>query len=225
MFVGFAFLLAVVCFIFKRPYDRLWYFVNKATCPTRLKDIGMAMRLYARDSNDMLPPVLSSTEKVGWAGALQPYIKSSMTGPFVGSWVYECPYDATGRSNFPAQPGFTDYWYNANVMQKTARGVTPVRLAQIQTPSQTVMVGCGGSSQSGTGFDATYNQCGDGTSLIASVQTCASTANRPLIFPNRPIHYSPEFGANLLFADGHVTYFHGKSTKQSQALDIRFHMP
>ncbi len=192
--------------LLKPPYDRAWYMVNKSTCQTHLKDMGLALKLYARDANDALPPVFSGPEQVGWAGAVQPYVKTSISGPFISSWPFECPFDATRRSSSPSQSGFSDYWYNANVMRKTPRGVAVVRLAQLKAPGQTILVGCGGSMAPGGGFDATHNQCGDGTSLTSASQTCAPSPWGLAVFPNQPIHYGG-FGTNLQFADGHVKWF------------------
>jgi prepilin-type processing-associated H-X9-DG protein len=220
-----AVLGGVIYAVIKPVYDRAWWMANKVTCQTRLKDMALAIRAYSKDSDSYLLPVFSSpdTDKVGWAGALQPYIKrddrtSTVTIPMVSSWPYECPFDATRRSNLPANPGFTDYWYNANVMRKTANGAIPARLPQLKSSAQTILVGCGGSATRGTGFDATFNQCGDGTSLSNSSQACTVSPPGLATFPNQPIHYEPVFGANLLFADSHVKWITGANATSSTAV-------
>ena len=208
-----AMLCGVLYGVFKPVYDRAWHAINQPACQNHLKLIGLALQIYARDSDNYLPPVFSSPGKVGWAGAIQPYVGSAMSG-----WPYECPFDASKHSKSPASPGFTDYWYNANVMRKMARGPVPARVAQMKSPPQTVLAGCGGSATRGTGFDASYNLCGDGTSLDNSSQTCALALVGLATFPNQPVHYDLDFGSNLLFADGHVKWLAARSATASTAV-------
>ena len=206
-------LVGVVYSVLEPIYWRLWYRVNQSTSQNRLKDMALALQLYSKDSNDVLPPVFVVSDKVGWAGALHPYIKPTMTGPITGSWPFECPYDATRHNESPSKGGFSDYWYNANVMRKTPRGVVPARLAQLKSPSQMVLVGCAGSEKPGTGFDASFNQCGDGTALTGPSQTCGTA---PIVdvatYPNAKHALD---GTDFLFADGHVKWLRGNNASQS----------
>ena len=178
-----ALLFGIGYVVLKPVYGRFWYAANKSTCSERLKDIGLAIRLYAKDSDNVLPPVFSSSEKVGWAGALQPYVKSSLVGPIRSGWIYECPFDATKHSNSPSQPGFTDYWYNANVMQKTPRGAACSSLNGFEICTTNDSGRLRSLSDCRAKFDATFNQCGDGTSLFSAYQLCKSASGRTAVFP------------------------------------------
>ena len=173
-----------------------------------------------KDENDYLPPVFSSPEKVGWAGALHPYIKPSIGGLIVGNWPYQCPFDATKRSESPSQRGFTDYWYNAHVMHKTLRGVTSTQISKESLPAQVVLVGCGGSKVLTSGFDATYNLCGDDTSLINSTQVCSAKIDVRTVFPSQLIHIEGDYGTNFLFADGHVKLLSRPRSSRSNGLNM-----
>jgi prepilin-type processing-associated H-X9-DG protein len=204
--LGIALLIGGLYLTFKPVYDRAWYSAHKATCLTNLKYIGIAMRLYARDSNDALPSVFSATDAVGWADTLAPYLEK-IEDPYSGQRydlrTFQCPFDATKQSDSPDAPSYTDYWYNANVMQKTPLGVSPVHLSSFKSPAQTILAGCGSTTSVG-GFDATYNQCGDGTSLLHAQQTCKLKPRGVATLPEIPIHSRGE-RTNLLFADGHIS--------------------
>lgn len=220
--LGIALLIGGLYFMFKPVYDRAWYSAHKATCLNNLKYIGLAMRLYAKDENEFLLPVFSSDNAVGWAGALAPYlekIKDPYSGQSYDVRTFQCPFDATRPNASPNSPGYTDYWYNANIMQKTSRGVLPVHLTSFKSPVQTILAGCGAMNSVG-GFDATYNQCGDGTSLLHAQHTCKLKPRGVATLPEIPIHSRGE-RTNLLFADGHISstslhlLFNNGATKKS----------
>ncbi len=87
---------------------------ERALCQTNLKDIAMAHFHYSQDYDERMPLVavhdaaISPQRPLGWADALQPYLKSTA--------LFQCPSQAdTETSLLPHQNGYTDYWYNAQL--------------------------------------------------------------------------------------------------------------
>ena len=117
--------------------DHIWYENNKESfCPSNLKQIALAISMYSQDYDNKLPLAISSDETVGWANALQPYIKSYP--------LFQCPIENNPlqKTPQPNRPGFTDYWMNSNVAGLEDKKVI--------SPEQLIILGDGdgGSPQS-----------------------------------------------------------------------------
>ncbi len=93
---------------------------KRAQCQSNLKQVALAHMQYSQDYDERLPLVavhdaaISRQRPLGWADALQPYLKSTE--------VFQCPSQAdTDTSRTPNQNGYTDYWYNARLagMERT----------------------------------------------------------------------------------------------------------
>lgn len=77
------------------------------SCQSNLKNIGLAFQQYLQDNNEKFPVVTSSGAAFGWAGALQPYIKSPQ--------VFQCSSETNSQSSGPRVSGYTDYWMNSRL--------------------------------------------------------------------------------------------------------------
>ncbi len=93
---------------------------HRSSCQSNLKQIGLGFMMYVQDYNALFPPTQSGTS-LGWANAVQPYIKS---------WqVFQCP--SPPNKTQPA----TDYFFNSRL----SRGFAP----NIKAPSRTILLGEG----------------------------------------------------------------------------------
>jgi prepilin-type processing-associated H-X9-DG protein len=95
------------------------------TCQSNLKLIGLGYYQYLQDYDQRFPPVaihdaaISAKRPLGWADALQPYLKSTR--------LYQCPFqNSDGTHNKPSQTGYTDYWYNAQLSGIKQKELGPV---------------------------------------------------------------------------------------------------
>ena len=156
---------------------------ERASCLRNTKQIGDAMRQYAADYNQYLPPlaindVASSvppfSRPYGWADALQHYLGNTA--------ILHCPSAASRVSSDGTQNGFTDYWMNS--------AGDALNLKLLAAPALTILSGEGNDGNQRT--DARYNLRvlpTDWRDYIVDVDN-----------PSRR-HYGL---ANYLFADGHV---------------------
>jgi len=194
--------------IFQREQLR----AQRQTCQTNLKQIALAFKLYMNDYDERYPMVFgASTPKPktphGWADALVLYTKTAQ--------VFQCPSDTNPASTVPATPGYTDYYYNANLVRGISingrRWWTGANEAVVGSKAQTVLVGEGGNTKSAA-FPSTYNQCGDGKALTGGQQTCSPSKPGLAVYPSAQIHLG---GAHFLFADGSVKWLKGDNASQS----------
>lgn len=92
----------------------------RASCQSNLKQIGLGFSQYAQDYGALLPPARTGSA-MGWADAVQPYIKS---------WpLFQCP-STSGKT-----ARATDYFLN----ERLSRGFVP----NIKDPSVTLLLGEG----------------------------------------------------------------------------------
>jgi prepilin-type N-terminal cleavage/methylation domain-containing protein/prepilin-type processing-associated H-X9-DG protein len=134
-----AILAAILFPVFARAREN----ARRASCQSNLKQIALGIKQYTQDYDERFPPDdLATTDPtvglVGWAGAIQPYVKSEQ--------IFQCPSDVVakpgeatleGTSGRLDNPGFTDYFYNYNVGLQSE--------AVLQYSSNTVLNGDGGN--------------------------------------------------------------------------------
>lgn len=119
---------------------------RRASCQSNLKQMGLGALMYMQDYDEKSVPVSASSDAstgYGWAGLLQPYIKSTQ--------IYQCPSErhllGEAATPAPTSPNYTDYWMN--------RRVSRLSLAEAESPFQTILFGDGdGGSPNST---ARYN--------------------------------------------------------------------
>jgi prepilin-type N-terminal cleavage/methylation domain-containing protein/prepilin-type processing-associated H-X9-DG protein len=122
-----AILAAILFPVFARAREN----ARRASCQSNLKQIGLGILQYVQDYDEKFPPAtVSDPNVVGWAGAIQPYVKSEQ--------LFRCPSSLTSPTNDPALPirligSFTDYFYNYNLNQTSQ--------AQLEYSSNVVMNG------------------------------------------------------------------------------------
>ena len=172
-------LLAAILFpVFARAREN----ARRASCQSNLKQIALGIRQYTQDYDERYP--LDDTNDVGtvgWAYIIQPYVKSEQ--------ILQCPSDSgplpsttstLARAN---EAGFSDYWYNGNMV--TATGSTGISESLLQYSSNTVLNG------DGFGGAADYQvQKAPGAGKARHLE-----------------------GANYSFADGHVKWFKPEKIK------------
>jgi prepilin-type N-terminal cleavage/methylation domain-containing protein/prepilin-type processing-associated H-X9-DG protein len=123
-----AILAAILFPVFARAREN----ARRASCQSNLKQIGLGIMQYVQDYDERLP-YASSGGTLGWAYAIQPYIKSEQ--------LFQCPSETvsppTGATLFDRAnlPGFTDYYYNFNLGDTSS--------AQLEYSANVVMSGDG----------------------------------------------------------------------------------
>ena len=96
---------------------------KQATCASNMREVGLALMLYAQDWDDRLAPVnvpatgVTSAPGNGFVFSLLPYIKSSD--------LFQCPSEPNST------PGKTDFAYNVAVAGQEEK--------KIRNPSSTVL--------------------------------------------------------------------------------------
>ncbi len=203
-----AILAAILFPVFARAREN----ARRASCQSNLKQIGLGVLQYVQDYDENFPlAVTGSTSNtsqppVGWADSIQPYLKSLQ--------IYQCPSDTNGPNSDPTQPGYTDYWYNANMSSNMGTPTDPnaivlpndvsVNISVLANAPLTIMNG-DGESVNGTaayrcnGASSTNpTQYNDPLKPIAS-STQGSVSTTAIV--NRHLE-----GAVFLFADGHVKW-------------------
>jgi prepilin-type N-terminal cleavage/methylation domain-containing protein/prepilin-type processing-associated H-X9-DG protein len=177
-----AILAAILFPVFGRAREN----ARRASCQSNLKQIALGIKQYVQDYDERFPLDGSGTgDTIGWAYIIQPYVKSEQ--------IFQCPSDTVAPpsgadlATRAATAGFTDYWYNGNLV--TASGATGINEAQLTNSANTVLNG-------------------DGSGVTTDAKSYRLT---PL---NKDIHFD---GANYSFADGHVKWLKYSAVKGSSA--------
>ncbi len=119
---------------------------RSSSCQSNLKQLGLGVLQYVQDYDEKYPPATTTDKTLGnsgygWAGLIQPYIKSTQ--------IYQCPSEKHPGVSNPdtTKPGYTDYWLNSRM--------TGQELASINEPARILLSGDGdGGSPAST---ARYN--------------------------------------------------------------------
>ena len=194
-----AILAAILFPVFGRAREN----ARRSSCQSNLKQIGLGFIQYTQDYDERYPrfvlgssnaatsPFVSGsyTWAIGWADALQPYIKNIQ--------VYSCPSETNGPTRAQGNSGFVDYYYNYNL--------SDIHSSAFVAPTLTVLSGDGiGESLAGRAQgNARYvsNGCQGRGDAGAPATTCTATT---LDEAQRHLE-----GDNFLFADGHVKWLKG----------------
>ncbi|MDQ3813674.1 MAG: DUF1559 domain-containing protein [Armatimonadota bacterium] len=200
----FAFLAAIMIPLFAQGREN----ARKSSCQSNLKLIALGVWQYLGDYDEryplvwVVPNATGPNPPHGWADALVPYTKTPQ--------VYQCPSETNSAATTPRQPGYTDYWFNANLnVKRGAKGpVIGFQLADQTNSAMTVLAG------DGTQGTATYNTCGAGQS-IGPGAVC-NPVNAPSV--NKcwlmvPVAQQHQEGSNYAFVDGHVKWRRGRNNQ------------
>jgi prepilin-type processing-associated H-X9-DG protein len=197
--------------------------LQRAICANNLRQIGVAITMYANDNNDCFPPGYEQSPGSDWHLIIGPYLAKSQTTYASGgtkSPVFICP----AAVLIPPAGTTISLTYTAHrwmfVDSASPCGQPPPNLpcrylrSQVVRPSEVVMVfdGCQQSVTSSTTFDA--QACSDELIDTTIAYPGPGNPNQPepagpnVDGPNgtgliRWRHYNNN-GANFLMVDGHV---------------------
>ncbi|HEY0073922.1 MAG TPA: DUF1559 domain-containing protein [Abditibacteriaceae bacterium] len=171
-----AILAAILFPVFARAREN----ARKSSCQNNIKQLGLGMKQYIQDYDDIFPPDGVATDAAtvsGWAYTIQPYLKSEQ--------ALQCPSEPAKAPSAPTMAeravfvtgGFTDYYYNFNL------GAGDLSDARIERSANVLLFGDG---VAGIDSVADYNRW---------------TLHGSDMGPVRHLE-----GANYAFVDGHVKW-------------------
>lgn len=169
-----AILAAILFPVFARAREN----ARKSSCANNVKHLGLAMKQYIQDFDDIFPPdgdAVASKELTGWAYTIQPYLKSEQ--------LLQCPSDSAKSPDAPTiqeralLPNFTDYYYNFNLGSGTLSD------ADVTRPANVVLHGDGVSGSLSSAADYFRDSVPSGMGARRHLE-----------------------GANYAFVDGHVKW-------------------
>lgn len=158
---------------------------RSGTCQSNLKQIALGLMQYQQDYDEKMIPATSKGPEFGWAGSVQPYIKSVA--------LLQCPAEKNVKGedegawqNGFKKAGYTDYWLNSRVSGR--------EMFEFDALGQTIALGDGdGGSAAST---ARYN-----------IRALPSSWKQTKRSPARRHVRSGVEGANYAFVDGHVKWY------------------
>ncbi len=126
-----AILAAILFPVFAQAREK----ARQISCASNVRQLGLAILQYVQDNDEVMPRGVARGTGVpfgeGWAGAIQPYVKS--TG------LYKCPDDPTSQTNVPvggAAGAYTyypvSYAYNTNAKAQSD--------AAFSAPASTILI-------------------------------------------------------------------------------------
>ncbi|MDD3926076.1 MAG: DUF1559 domain-containing protein [bacterium] len=174
-----AILAAILFPVFGKAREQ----ARKATCQSNLKQISLAMLMYAQDYDETLPFAYAS-----WGYAWYRTMAPLIGGGTVNQWnipVYECPSDALYRkTDAGGNPGTACFSYAINGFA----AVKGPSLVLLQAPSDVFLVGDMGHQVSGATQATAYAPWGSGYANFG---------------------YRHSEGLNVAFCDGHIKWMRG----------------
>jgi prepilin-type N-terminal cleavage/methylation domain-containing protein/prepilin-type processing-associated H-X9-DG protein len=190
-----------------------------AQCVSNLKQIALAIDMYASDYGESFPPAFISTVPGSdWSLIIQPYLMKSQTtygSTYDVSRTLVCPSGVQSRSGKTIKLMYSVHrWMFVNSPPTALSLPALYRRNQVSRPSEVVMVadGCQQSkASSGVAFDSLAALDGvedcyiayPGTKPDEPEPTGPNTDGDASVGTIRWRHFN-NTGANFLFADGHV---------------------
>jgi prepilin-type N-terminal cleavage/methylation domain-containing protein len=192
-----AILAALLLPVLGQAKQKAW----TTSCNSNLHQIGLGMRMFADDNNELYPESGSTiywgatdlaTGKAGWMEQIHAYVGNTNT--------YHCP----GNAQLPAaEQGPFNYFNGDRAAYVTASNFDSVKNTAIRLPSAYVLSGDTGgiAGQTGGGtFDPLDADKDDYT------QNCVGGAANGSPFELWQVH---SLGQNIIFDDGHAKWFKG----------------
>ncbi len=183
-----AILAAILFPVFAKAREK----ARTASCQSNLKQMGLALLMYAQDYDQALPASYQTFDGntwplIRWGAVTYPYIKNAQ--------VFVCPSDDTAfADNGNGSVGPISYAVNVNLMPGV-RGPFDGSMTTITNTSETIMV-----------FDAweARRYCAQANFTVGGGATCYA---RPRgIRPDGTDLSKHNGGFNSAFADGHVKW-------------------
>jgi prepilin-type N-terminal cleavage/methylation domain-containing protein/prepilin-type processing-associated H-X9-DG protein len=206
-----AILAAILFPVFAQARDK----ARQTACLNNEKQITLGILQYIQDYDEAFPVSVvnrSATPAagtiIGWADAIQPYVKSIA--------VYQCPSEPSEPSTNPASPGYTDYFINKNASD----GDQTLPLSQ--NPAMTFLIGEGGSTNATPLANSTArfrsngcNGAGDTTTLDPFLPVCPAPGLAYNLGGGGQRH---ALGANYGFLDGHTKWIKNLTNQTSNTI-------
>lgn len=178
-----AILAAILFPVFARAREK----AREISCASNLKQIGLAVMMYAQGARETLPPSIiqpAPNQYVHWQELVQPYVRNEQ--------IFHCP-SADGTNMSTGGYGAN---YRHVLLPCNWPGELPRRLNDIQRPSSILLAV---DSHGGTGTSETRQG-----SWVALCPDCELPTCAPL--HNYGIASRHNEGANVLYMDGHVKW-------------------
>ena len=165
----------------------------RTACAANLKQIGLAVMLYADDNDEKLmpghplpiPDPVTGNDSAGWAGASNVYAHAPR--------VFVCPTDSGTAQSVGGETFFPlTYFFNVNLSASRTPGGLP--LSELTAPSATVLV-----TETTGGFATQPAPLNDPN------ESESGMANR-FLSVDGPAANRHDGGRNFLLADGHVRW-------------------
>ncbi|HEX8552334.1 MAG TPA: DUF1559 domain-containing protein [Abditibacteriaceae bacterium] len=229
-------IIAILASILFPVFARARENARRSSCQSNLKQIGLGFAQYGQDYDEKLPAGRVGNNGAGWAGQLQPYVKSEQ--------IFSCPSDDNPSSNYVAPGALLSYGANSNITASRDTGIGGA-LSALNATARTVMAfeitmfqnddfswsdeinGVGGGnrkfSPAGNGLsgylvgDGGGNGNNGGAYATGFLGTQTATAITRSSVNGSGAFYRGDDGArhlegsNFLFADGHVKWLKGRA--------------
>ena len=171
------------------------------SCQSNLKQVALGVMQYVQDYDEHYPLVnvhdtnISSKRPLGWADALQPYLRSTQ--------IFHCPQNKDRKeTSKPNENDYTDYWFNRNLAGGNSE--------KIKYGESIFLFGDGNDGTDAT--NARYS--------LSSLPSAWRTDKSSPAFR----HIESKASLNFAFADGHVKWLDLKSvsTKSPDGINATF---
>ena len=184
-----AILAAILFPVFARAREK----ARQTSCLSNVKQIGLAFMMYAQDYDETMPMGVYGDwqtywdTKVDWSGNV---IGDGMITPYTrNQQLAQCPSIKGISSDRP----FTGYGYNVSYIGcNPAEGGQPATLAQIQSPSETVLL-------ADSAIWSTFTNEPYGNNLLRSPGHPHTAWD-----PGPNTHFRHNNTANVAYCDGHA---------------------
>lgn len=203
-------IIAILAAILFPAFARARENARKAACMSNLKQIGIAVMMYAQDYDETYISGQTSAPVLYWYDVLQPYTKSRQ--------VFVCP--TAGQINsysggYALNIGGTNmqngFGIEYNYMTPNS---TYVKLSTVQEPSTTIVITDPGSN----GY-ASADLYAVGYAGLSYIPVLHGGQVGPF-GGGTPATVAPGGGGNYLFADGHVKFLNASTSSGSSMWNI-----
>ena len=207
---------------------------RSAVCSSNLRQIGMAINMYADDNNDYFPPGYTAAGQSDWPLLVAPYISKSQTsygntGTINSSGAFLCPSGVRTKDNLPIR-----LMYSAHTIMMPNIGTYPLyRRARVSRAAEIILVTDG--TQQSVYYPLTFDAAANFEKVGSSLQFycpgggCSTPPGYSGVLPGSlpdnvltlsalagsnqdeasavgrvRLRHNGNNGANCLFVDGHV---------------------
>ena len=183
-----AILAAILFPVFARAREK----ARQTACLSNLKQIGVAVLMYAQDYDEVYPLDLTTSDATQipgtWPNRVMPYVKNEQ--------IYKCPSDGRtpGVDFAGCRPILESYAWNAYFGRETNCGyaATTLSLAQVAAPSQCAIIWDDSADWVAAGWGAAFD--------TIDSPDCAKS------FDGNVLQGRHNTGDNFMFADGHAKW-------------------